>query len=56
LYEILARHRIDPTDWVVSYQDKKYLVLTDEHGGMLSVTMPDYGVVIERQVGFSPSS
>src|SRR5579862_5299756 len=48
--------RIDPTDWVVSYQDKKYLVATDEHGCMLSATMPDYGVVIERRVGFAPSS
>ena len=52
----IAVERIDPNDWVVSYQDKKYLVLTDEHGCMLSVTMPEYGVVIERQVGFSPSS
>jgi hypothetical protein len=52
----IAVDRIDPTDWVVSYQDKKYLVVTDEHGCMLSATMPDYGVVIEREIGFSPSS
>ena len=48
--------RIDSTDWVVGYQDKTYLVLTDEHGCMLSATMPDYGVVIERRVGFSGNS
>ena len=47
--------RADPTDWVVSYQDKKYLVLTNERGCMLSATMPDYGIVIERRSGFSPS-
>lgn len=47
--------RIDPTDWVIGYQDKKYLVLTDEHGCMLSATMPDYGVAIERRTGFSES-
>jgi len=47
--------RTDSTDWVVSYQDKKYLVLTDERGCMLSATMPDYRVVIERRATFSPS-
>jgi uncharacterized protein len=45
--------RIDATDWVVGYQDKTYLVLTDENGCMLEATMPDYGVVIQRRVGFS---
>ena len=49
----IAVERISPTDWVVRYQDKKYLVLTDERGCMLSATMPDYGVVIERRSGFS---
>ena len=48
--------RIAPTDWIVVYQDKKYMVLTDEHGCMLSATMPDYGVTIERRTGFSESS
>jgi pimeloyl-ACP methyl ester carboxylesterase len=52
----IAVDRIDPTDWMVSYQDKKYLVVTDEHGCMLSATMPDYGVVIERHTDYSPSS
>ncbi|HXZ42716.1 MAG TPA: alpha/beta fold hydrolase [Terriglobales bacterium] len=45
--------RIDATDWVVGYQDKTYLVLTDEQGCMLAATMPDYGVVVQRRVGFS---
>jgi len=49
----IAVERISPADWEVVYQDKKYLVLTDEHGCMLSATMPDYGVVIERRPGFS---
>jgi uncharacterized protein len=48
--------RVDPTDWVVGYQDKKYLVLTNEHGCMLSATMPEYGVVIERRTSFSASN
>ena len=45
--------RLDPTDWVVSYQDKKYLVLTNDHGCMLTATLPDYGLVIERHDSFS---
>jgi pimeloyl-ACP methyl ester carboxylesterase len=52
----IAVERIDATDWVASYEDKKYLVLTDEHGCMLAATMPDYGVVIERRAGFSANS
>jgi uncharacterized protein len=53
--EIMVK-RIDATDWVVGYQDKTYLVLTDEHGCMLAATMPDYGVVIQRCVGFSANN
>ena len=49
----IAVERVSPTDWLVGYQDKKYLVLTNERGCMLSATMPDYGVVIERRPGFS---
>ena len=45
--------RLDSTDWVIGYQDKKYLVVTDERGCMLSAAMPDYGVVIERRAGFA---
>jgi pimeloyl-ACP methyl ester carboxylesterase len=48
--------RVDPTDWVVGYQDKKYLVFTNERGCLLSATMPDYGVVIERRSSFSASN
>jgi len=48
--------RVDPTDWAVGYQDKRYLVLTDERGCMISATMPDYGVTIERRATFSPDA
>src|SRR5246127_2089915 len=48
--------RIDSTDWIVSYQDKKSLVHTNEQGCLLSATMPDYGVVIERRRSFSASN
>jgi uncharacterized protein len=48
--------RVDPTDWVVGYQNKKYLVLTNEHGCMLSATIPDYGVVIERRASYSENN
>jgi pimeloyl-ACP methyl ester carboxylesterase len=51
--EITVR-RLGSTDWTVGYQDKTYLVLTDEQGCMLSATMPEYGLIIERRVGFSP--
>jgi dienelactone hydrolase len=47
--------RVTDNDWVVSYQNKKYLVVTNDQGCMLSATMPDYGVVIERRTGFSAS-
>jgi len=47
--------RVTGTDWVVSYRDRKYLVVTNEYGCMLSAAMPEYGVVIERRNGFSPS-
>ena len=47
--------RLDPEDWVVSYQDKTYRVLTDEHGCMLAASLPEYGVVIERRTRFAPS-
>ena len=50
--EITVR-TLSPVDWVVSYQDKKYLVLTDERGCVLSALMPDYGVAIERRASFA---
>ena len=46
--------RIDPTDWVLTVHNKRYHVLTDEHGCMLSAILPDYGVTIERRTNFSP--
>ncbi len=44
--------QVDETDWVVRYNDKRYLVLTDDRGCMLSATLPDFGVVIERRADF----
>jgi len=46
--------RVDSTDWVVRYNHKRYEVLTDENGAMLSATLPEFGVVIERRSGFRP--
>lgn len=54
LTDVLAR-RIDTVDWVVTFRDKTYQVLTDENGCMQAATMPEYGIVIERRTGFSPS-
>lgn len=48
----LAVKRLDATDWTIDYQDKHYEVLTDAKGCMISVTLPDFGVVIERRPGF----
>jgi dienelactone hydrolase len=45
--------RIDATDWTVAFRSKVYRVLTDDHGCMLSATLPEYGVVIERRSGFT---
>ena len=44
--------RVDATDWVVRYNDKRYLALTDDRGCMLSATLPEFGVVIERRTSF----
>ena len=43
----LTVERVDPSDWVV---------LTNAHGCMLSATMPDYGVVIERRASYSENN
>jgi hypothetical protein len=48
--------RLDPADWTIRYQDTRYLVHTDERGCMLSATLPDYGVVIERRADFPASN
>jgi pimeloyl-ACP methyl ester carboxylesterase len=45
--------RVDATDWTVTLRNKIYRVLTDGHGCMLSATLPEYGVVIERRTDFS---
>jgi pimeloyl-ACP methyl ester carboxylesterase len=45
--------RVDGTDWTVTFHNKSYHVLTDEHGCMLSATLPEYGVVIERRTDFN---
>jgi uncharacterized protein len=47
--------RVDSVDWVIGYQDRNYLALTDDRGCLLSATLPDYAVVIERRVGFGES-
>jgi dienelactone hydrolase len=44
--------RVSDRDWVLRYQDKKYLVLTDEKGCMISAALPDYGVTIEWRAQF----
>jgi len=46
--------RVDATDWVVRYNHKRYEVLTDENGAMLSATLPEFGVTIERRRDFRP--
>ena len=45
--------RVDVTDWTVTFHNKSYRVLTDEHGCMLTATLPEYGVVIERHTDFN---
>jgi uncharacterized protein len=44
--------RIDDTDWTVTYHHKRYIVLTDRNGCMLSALLPEFGVVIERRTTF----
>jgi dienelactone hydrolase len=51
----ISVERVDSTDWVVGYQDRKYLAHTDDQGRLWSATLPDYGVVIERRTGFLES-
>jgi len=46
--------RVDSTDWVLAIHGKRYLVLTDSTGSMLSATLPEFGVTIERRDGFRP--
>lgn len=51
----ISVQRVDPTSWALTYQDKKYLALSDSRGCLLSATMPDYGVTIERRDDFPVS-
>lgn len=53
--EVLVE-RLDPTDWRVSYHNKRYLALTDPAGCLLAATLPEYGVVIERRLDFPKSA
>lgn len=50
----IAVERVDGTDWVVTCNLKRYEVLTDAAGRVLSASLPDYGVVIERRIGLRP--
>ncbi|HET9342361.1 MAG TPA: alpha/beta fold hydrolase [Candidatus Eremiobacteraceae bacterium] len=51
----VAVDRIDATDWTVAYHSKKYLVLTDAAGCVVSASLADFGVTIERRSSFAPS-
>ena len=46
--------RRDATTWMVRLGPKRYDVLTDGAGCVLTATMPDYGVTIEHRATFSP--
>src|SRR5262249_8599268 len=49
--------RIDPADWIVTADARRFEVLADStSGALLAATLPDYGVVIERRVGMAPAS
>jgi len=45
----VAVEKVDPTSWVVRALDREYDVVTDERGCVQSVTLPAYGVTIERR-------
>ena len=51
----VAVERIDATDWTVAYHSKKYLVLADAAGCLVSASLPDFGVTIERRSSFPPN-
>ncbi|HEY5096301.1 MAG TPA: alpha/beta fold hydrolase [Candidatus Eremiobacteraceae bacterium] len=52
----IAIRRIDSTDWTVGYHSKTYQVLTDTNGCVISASLPDFGVTIERRLGFPESA
>lgn len=51
---MISVERVDATDWVVSYHNKRYEALTDSSGNLMAATIPEYGVTIERRAKFSP--
>ena len=52
----VAIDRIDATDWTVHYHNKTYQVLTDDRGCVISASLPDFGVTIERRADFSANA
>jgi dipeptidyl aminopeptidase/acylaminoacyl peptidase len=46
--------RVDATDWIVNIHNKRYQILTDAAGCMLSAILPEYGITIERRTDFTP--
>ena len=46
--------RVDSTGWTLSMRDRRYDVLADEDGRVRSVTIPEFGIVVEREVGLTP--
>ncbi len=48
--------RTDSTDWVVTCNHKRYEVFTSADGHLLSATLPEFGVTIERHVNFKPEA
>ncbi|HEY6866617.1 MAG TPA: alpha/beta fold hydrolase, partial [Candidatus Eisenbacteria bacterium] len=53
---LVVVERTDSTDWVLTCNGKRYDVVTDIGGHVLSASLPDFGVVIERRVGFTPAA
>ena len=53
---IVVVDRTDSTDWVVACNGKRYEVQTDVAGDVLTASLPEFGVVIERRVGFTPAA
>ena len=47
--------RVDATDWTVEVNHKRYEVLTDAAGNLVSASLPEFGVTIERRTGFPPA-
>ncbi len=52
----VAIGRIDSTDWTVTYHAKTYQALTDGRGCLISASLPDYGVTIERRTDYPASA